>query len=60
MKCPYNTKSQTDILQWKQEFEDETNQPINGQQVTRTEFELMDCLKEQCMAYCDGKCNYKT
>ena len=44
MKCPYNRKKETQILQWTQE-PDENNETVlkSGEQITTTIFELMDC-----------------
>ncbi len=59
MKCPYNRKKETQILQWTQE-PDENNETVlkSGEQITTTTFELMECTREQCGAFHNGRCCY--
>lgn len=59
MKCPYNRKSETQILQWTQE-PDEQNETVlkSGGQITKTSFELMECTREACGAFYRGRCCY--
>ena len=58
MKCPYNRKSETTYQGWNQNS-DEERAPTNGQTITQTIFELMDCEMENCGAWHDGRCHYK-
>ena len=59
MKCPYNRKRETQVLQWTQDpFDDNDALLKGGEQITTTSFELMDCVKEECGAYYDGRCCY--
>lgn len=59
MKCPYNRKSETQVLQWSQEpCEDNETVFKNGNQVAKTSFELMECSKEGCGAWHNGRCCY--
>lgn len=59
MKCPYNRKSEIQVLQWSQEpYEDNENILKSGEQITKTSFELMDCAKENCGAWYNGRCCY--
>lgn len=61
MKCPYNRKRETQVIQWTQEpFEDNDTLLKGGEQITTTSFELMDCVKEECGAYHDGRCCYSS
>lgn len=57
MKCPYNRKSEIQIQAWKQSA-DENQYPEVGETVTRTVFELMNCEKDRCGAWHNGKCCY--
>ena len=51
MKCPYNRKIETQVLQWTQDpFDDNDALLKGGEQITTTSFELMDCVKEECGA----------
>lgn len=44
MKCPYNRKIETTVQNWKQ-TPDENQTLTEGETVTQTVFELMDCEK---------------
>lgn len=58
MRCPYNYKSETTLQVWKQNSDD--NQVLtDGRTTTRIEYEYMECSKENCAAWHDGRCNYK-
>lgn len=56
MICPYNRKRETLVLQWVQENDGEVN--TNCQQIQSTEFVMMDCPKEGCAVWHDGRCHY--
>ena len=59
MKCPYNRKSETQILTWNQKpSEDNETVILSGKQMTQYNFELMDCCKEECGAWQNGRCCY--
>lgn len=59
MKCPYNRKSETQVLQWSQEpCEDNETVFKNGNQIVKTSFELMECSKEECGAWHNERCCY--
>ena len=59
MKCPYNRKSETQTLIWTQEPSEENETVLKGgKQVTNTVFTLMDCCREECGAFHDGRCQY--
>lgn len=57
MKCPYNRKSEKHIQKWGQMPNDDG---IITRGVTTDEyfFELMECKKENCGAWHNGKCCY--
>ena len=55
MICPYNRKSEIQVLQWKQDGEDGETK---GEQKTVTTFQMMLCPKEGCGAWRDGRCCY--
>lgn len=57
MKCPYNRKCETHIERWKQ-TPDDNQTPTDGRTVTQIVFELMECEKENCGAWHNGKCCY--
>lgn len=57
MKCPYNKKSETQIQNWEQSPDEQQNF-TDGKVITQTVFELMNCEKENCGAYHNGRCCY--
>ena len=57
MKCPYNRKVETQVQKWKQ-APDENQTITDGKTVTQTIFELMECEKENCGAWYNGRCCY--
>jgi hypothetical protein len=57
MVCPYNRKNQTNIIQWKQEY-NEDGQAYFLTQISKDSFELMDCKREECGAWHNGRCHY--
>ena len=56
--CPYNVKSKSEIQSWNQE-NDENQMPKDGKTIIQTVYEQMECLRERCGVYYDGKCHYK-
>ena len=58
-KCPYNRKTEITVVQNNHKYnEDQLN--TSTEQITKTSIELMDCLKENCGAYYNNRCNYYT
>lgn len=57
MVCPYNRKNQTNIIQWKQEY-NEDGQAYFLTQISKGSFDLMDCKREECGAWHNGRCHY--
>lgn len=58
MRCPYNFKSETVLEIWKNSLDDDQIQ--TGSTTTkRIEYEYMECGKENCAAWHDGRCQYK-
>lgn len=57
MKCPYNRKSEKHVQKWSQSLNDE-NVVTSGLQADECSFELMECEKENCGAWYNGKCCY--
>lgn len=53
MKCPYNHGKVTECIQ---QTHDENGFLV--QQMTITMRQLMECAKEECGAWQDGRCNY--
>ncbi len=60
MICPYNRKSETLREVWEQKSNEETETPTpsSGEMVKTIVYKLMDCKKEQCGAYYNGRCHY--
>ena len=59
MKCPYNRKKEIQLLQWTQEPDEQNENVIkSGEQITKTDFELMECEREECGAFYNGRCCY--
>lgn len=58
MICPYNRKSEINMQHFTQNFENEDAPECvtSGQTVTKVNFELMECPKEGCAVWRDGKC----
>ena len=57
MKCPYNRKAETQIQVWNQ-VSDGNQVLTDGTTVMHIIFKLMDCEKENCGAYYEGRCRY--
>lgn len=55
MICPYNRKSEVQVLQWRQ---GEQDGDTFCEQKTVTKFSMMDCPKEGCAAWQNGRCRY--
>lgn len=58
MVCPYNTKSSRVVEQYEKapgEGPDEES----SQRITVSSWEMMECPRELCGAWQDGRCNYK-
>ena len=66
MKCPYNRKKLTQISQTSNDIANEEVGSIkSNQQVIKEEYEMMDCVVEECGAWkqshgCDYFCNITT
>ncbi|MBC8534141.1 hypothetical protein [Yeguia hominis] len=59
MICPYNMKSQVSVQQWMQEYGGENgDQTPAGTTITNEQFEYMECAREDCGAFYDGRCHY--
>ncbi len=56
--CPYLEKSQTVLQMWDQNS-DENQILTDGKTVTRTEYEYMECQKDNCAVFYGGRCHYK-
>ena len=54
MICPYNTK--VDVTVTETETDDERG---IVKTVTKTMYKMLDCHKEECGAWQDGRCNYR-
>lgn len=61
MICPYNDRLQTTIQQWTQEYSEENeNQLPTGTTVTKVKFTPMECARENCGVFYDGRCHYNS
>lgn len=59
MICPYNRKSQKQVMQYTNELVDETSGVIKGyQHVVLDTFEMMKCPEDGCAAWQNGSCHY--
>lgn len=58
MICPYNNKSETSIQNWTQDHDDDSQILTKGKTITQTIYEPMECQKENCGAWHNGRCNY--
>lgn len=58
MICPYICRTETQLQVWIQN-PDENGTLTDGRTMTRTEYEYMECRKEGCGAWYDGRCQYK-
>lgn len=56
MICPYNRKRQTTVLQWTQSNGDEGVTDL--QQIEKVDFCMMECPKEGCAVWHNGRCCY--
>lgn len=57
MKCPYNVNYQI-VTQSKMEYNDEGQMTINTNIQNQT-VQMIECIKEECAAFEDGKCRYR-
>lgn len=59
-KCPYNRKKLIQIIQQVNDLaSEETGVVKSHKQALTEEYELMECLGENCGVYYSGKCNYQ-
>ncbi|HEY5586718.1 MAG TPA: hypothetical protein VIK78_19790 [Ruminiclostridium sp.] len=59
IQCPYNRKQENCVKQYKNDLINEETGIIKGYtEGYVVEFKLMDCPKEECGAWHNGKCNY--
>lgn len=58
MICPYNRKTQRNVFQWEQTFDEATGNAKSCQQSTIDTFEMMECPREGCAVWYDGRCHY--
>jgi hypothetical protein len=54
MKCPYNVSIETEQTVFEY---DKFGFQVFQQTIVKSE--MPDCIKEECAAWCDGKCHYK-
>lgn len=57
MICPYNRKQEKQILQVSNDY-DEDGKSTGTQQITSWMYEQMECQKEGCAVWRDGRCRY--
>ena len=57
MICPYNRKTEKQVLQVTNEY-DEDGKADSTQQITSREFTMMECPEEGCAVWRDGRCCY--
>lgn len=56
MKCPYAVSRHT-VSQTVFEYDEDGKQTFQ-QTTEHNNAEFVDCLKEECGAWCDGRCQY--
>ena len=57
MICPYNRKAEKQVLQVTNEY-DEDGKNDSTQQITSWTYTMMECPKEGCAVWRDGRCRY--
>lgn len=57
MKCPYMKSVETHVQVWIQHHDDDSDKTA-GRTVEQWYYELMDCFKDDCGAWRDGRCHY--
>lgn len=57
MICPYNRRMETQVVQTTYTY-DENGNNDSVQQITRTRFEMIECPRDACGAYQEGRCRY--
>lgn len=55
--CPYCKKTKTEFQQWNQN-PDENQTLTEGKTATRTVYTYVECQREKCGAFYNGKCHY--
>lgn len=61
MTCPYNRKKLMQISKLSNDLANEESGAINSsKQVISEEYELMECTKELCGVFYNGRCHYYT
>lgn len=58
MICPYRDKTETTIQKETYHLSND-NLNIGTDIVTKTIYQPMECVKDECGAFYNGKCNYK-
>lgn len=59
MICPYNRRVETQILQWVQSNPaQEDEKDTDCEQIQRTVFTMLDCPREGCAVWYNGRCHY--
>ena len=60
ISCPYNRKKLTQVNHRVNDLASEETGVVNSsKEVIKEEYELMECTKEGCGVWHDGKCNYQ-
>lgn len=58
MKCPYNSDQTVQINVNHYTFDENGNCTEHRHKLVERR-DLMDCLREDCAAWCDGRCEYR-
>jgi hypothetical protein len=60
MVCPYVRKSETHIQHWGQTPDENTGHLARGTTIDKWTYTLMECEKENCGVWQNGKCCYSS
>lgn len=58
MKCPYYVISTTQVNQYTYEYDENNLNTFTQHKLLETNA-LMDCLKEECAVWINGRCMYR-
>lgn len=59
MKCPYFSKTEDGIAVEKYKHDSETDHIVQMSRTYHSEWQMAECIKEECAAWRDGRCHYK-
>jgi hypothetical protein len=61
LKCPYNRKTLSYVRKTTNDLASEETGIIKSSiEVVREDYELMECVRNECGVFLNGRCNYYT